>query len=73
MKKREIKESERFEEENEAHGLENGEKLVAYKSTNALNNMLPSVRDAHLEAAQIQEQSEKRKQEDEKESFLQKR
>ena len=43
---------------------------MAYKSTNAMNNMLPSVKDAHIEAANL---SEKRKEEEEKDNLLQKR
>ena len=66
-KKREVKNAEKWDEENESHGLEQGQKLVSYKSTNSMNNMLPSVKDAHQEA------SEKKKQEEEKENLLQKR
>ena len=70
-KKREVKGAEKdWEAENETHGLEPGQKLVSYKTTNSMNNMLPSVKDAHVEA------SEKRKQEEEdkeKENLLQKR
>jgi hypothetical protein len=38
---------------NEVYGLQPGEKLIEYKSTNSMNNMLPSVRNAREEAAAI--------------------
>ena len=66
-----------WEELNETTGLNTGEQLKFYKTTNSMNNMLPSVRDAHVEADKIKtqqsEKSEKRKLETDPEEMLQKR
>ena len=38
---------------NDAYGLEPGQKLIHHKTSNSMNNMLPSVKTAHDEAAII--------------------
>ena len=49
----------RFEAMNETVGMQQGEKLIEFKSSNSMNNMLPSVRSAREEAREKEEEAKK--------------